>query len=381
MKTSPKASAKYLYRTKATAPGKLLDFVLQAWPAVKRKQAKLWLHHRALMINDAGISAFDAPVKAGDWIAVRAGKFAAPDTKLSTGGGKGVHVRYEDETIIVIEKPPGLLSIATDKGERQTAYFQLTGFLRERGKNERVFIVHRLDRDTSGLLVFAKTTGAKRKLQEGWDQVEKKYFAVVEGAPQPPQGSFRSYFNESEPRVFIDKESRENRLGITHYKTIKAGPVYTQVEVALETGRRNQIRVHFAHAGHAVAGDEKYGAKSDPLRRLALHAALLRFPHPVTGEMMEFRSPAPGGFVSAPSTTTLINLFPPPKLRRREREEEEYEDEEDDRPARRSGPPSGPRPVLGSRGPFPPRAPGKSPRPPRREGGGSPDRPTRRPSR
>ena len=291
----------YLHRTQVTAETAsltLLDFVLAAWPQVKRKQAKLWLKFRTLLINDTHQSNFAAPLKPGDWVAVRAGKFAAPDTKLPSG----LQIAYEDASVIVVEKPPGLLTIATDRGETQTAYYKLTFFLRNRGKNERVYIVHRLDRDTSGLLVFAKTSQAKRTLQSGWEKAEKRYIAIVEGTPSEPQGTFRSHLNESEEptrsgyRVFSDKPSDKTRPAITHYKTVKSGGAYTLVDITLETGRRNQIRVHFSEAGCPVTGDEKYGAKRDPIRRLALHAASLRFPHPVTGKPQEFKSPAPDNF-------------------------------------------------------------------------------------
>ncbi len=190
--------SKFIHRSQVGAgnPLTLLDFILQAWPGVKRKQAKLWLRFKALRVNDAETGAIRPSAPPRRLVAVRAGKFAATNTKLPSGIG----IRYEDGDILVIEKPSGLLTIATDKGERQTAYFQMTGYLRERGKNERVFIVHRLDRDTSGLLVLAKTSAAKRKLQEGWDRAGKKYFAVVEGSPAPPQGTLKSNLDETSRR-------------------------------------------------------------------------------------------------------------------------------------------------------------------------------------
>ena len=397
--------SKYLYRVQVGAgdPLTLLDFVFKAWPHVKRKQAKLWLHFKALLVNDAGQSRHDHPLRPGDWVAVRAGKFAAPSTKLPSGVG----IHYEDETLLVIEKPSGLLTIATDKGERQTAYFKMTGFLRDRGQNERIFIVHRLDRDTSGLLVLVKTSAAKRKLQEGWDRVRKRYFAIVEGAPKPTEGTLESHLDETQPKVFSTAPSRTARPAITHYKTVKSLGPYSLMEISLETGRRNQIRVQFSEAGHPVAGDEKYGAQSDPLRRLALHAGELRFPHPVTGVEMTFKSPIPGGFTGLVSGKGAAPLPPReevtqtkprfvhsegrPKPGREARPESGRHPTGDDRrPQRRPAPSprsesragtapprsdSASRSSHSSRSSAQPRTPGRPPRPE------SPGRPERRPRR
>lgn len=304
----------YLYqaRAEAGAPERPIEFLLARWPEIKRKQAKLWLHHRAILVDGAP-ARHDTPVRPGSEVAVRAGKFAGPETKLPSG----LRILHEDGQILVVEKPPGLLSIATDRGERQTAYFQLTAYLRGRGLRERVFIVHRLDRETSGLLVFAKTPQAQRRLQENWEKAEKTYAAVVQGTFQPPSGTIRSHLNEttgpdrSGYRVFSEKAPSEHtREAVTHYKTVKTGPAYSLVEVKLETGRRNQIRVHFSEAGHPIAGDEKYGVSHDPLRRLALHASALRFPHPEGGAAMRFQSPAPATFTTLVEKAASIPVAP-----------------------------------------------------------------------
>lgn len=301
--TTPTSSL-HRAQVRAGMPLRLLDFLVAALPGISRTEMKRWLKHRATTINDKAEGQFDAPLKPGDWVAVRAGKFAGPDTKLSSN----LKIVHEDAALVVIEKPPGLLTIATDRGEKQTAYAKLNAYLKGRGQNERIFVVHRLDRDTSGLLVFAKTPGAKRFLQENWDGAEKKYLAVVEGLPQPPQGTFRSHFDESEgadptkPDRFkvrsVRQASETTREAVTHYKTVRGSDQYSLMEIALETGRRNQIRVHFSESGWPVTGDPKYGAKRDPVRRLALHATLLRFVHPTTGKSIEFKSLAPSSFVA-----------------------------------------------------------------------------------
>ena len=155
---------------------------------------------------------------------------------------------------------------------------------------------HRLDRETSGLMIFAKNEPAKVALQEGWDTVEKKYFAVIEGAPPGDAGKFDSHLDESNPlKVYPAKEEGpETRHAITHYRVTKKGSATTLVELTLETGRRHQIRVQLAEAGCPIVGDKKYGAQTNPIKRIALHATSLRFLHPVTREEMRFDSPLPG---------------------------------------------------------------------------------------
>ena len=218
---------------------------------------------------------------------------AAPETKLAGG----VRIRHEDADIIVIEKPAALLSIASASEEEKTAYAFLTNHVRmgnPRGR-ERVWVVHRLDRETSGLMIFAKNEPAKVALQNGWDTVEKKYLAVVEGAPPNNAGKFDSHLDESNPlKVYVAAEGPETRHAITHYRVTKKGKTTTLIELTLETGRRHQIRVQLAEAGCPIVGDKKYGAQTNPIKRIALHASTLRFPHPARHKEMRFDSPLPG---------------------------------------------------------------------------------------
>jgi 23S rRNA pseudouridine1911/1915/1917 synthase len=190
-----------------------------------------------------------------------------------------------------------LLSIATDEGEGRTAYAILTDHVRggNRQSRARVWIVHRLDRETSGLMVFAKNEAAKRALQDNWDAAEKKYLAVVEGAPPRESGVLESQLDESDvAKVRVVAEGPSTRRAVTHYRVKKKGGATTLLELTLETGRRHQIRVQLAEAGCPIVGDKRYGARTNPVRRVALHAARLSFPHPVTGEAMRFESVLPG---------------------------------------------------------------------------------------
>jgi 23S rRNA pseudouridine1911/1915/1917 synthase len=160
---------------------------------------------------------------------------------------------------------------------------------------ERVWVVHRLDRETSGVMIFAKNEAAKTALQSGWDAVEKKYLAVVEGAPPRESGTFESWLDESNPlKVYAGASGPDARHATTHYRVTKKGAKTTLVELTLETGRRHQIRVQLAEAGCPIVGDKKYGAETNPIKRIALHATTLRFKHPVTGKEMRFDSALPG---------------------------------------------------------------------------------------
>jgi len=273
-------------------PGPLLATLWAAWPAEKKKQIRTWLKFQAITVNGLPVSQFDHPLKPGDTVAVRTDRFAAPKTRLSSG----LKIYFEDAHLLVVEKPEGLLSISSPAEPEKTAYFQLTEYLRHKHprSRERVWIVHRLDRETSGLMVFAKTAPAKEVLQSHWDKFEKKYEAVVEGRLPKESGKLESDLDESNPHhVAVRPKSAQTRHAVTHYRVIKAGPQRSLVELTLETGRRHHPRVQLAHAGCPVVGDEKYGAKTNPAGRLGLHACFLRFRHPVTGEELRFTSPLP----------------------------------------------------------------------------------------
>jgi 23S rRNA pseudouridine1911/1915/1917 synthase len=277
---------------KVKQAGPLLASLFLAWPGEKKKQIRTWLKFQAITVNGRPVSQFDHPLKPGDTVAVRTDRFAAPKTQLSSG----LKIYFEDAHLLVVEKPEGLLSISSPAEPEKTAYFQLTEYLRHKHprSRERVWIVHRLDRETSGLMVFAKTAPAKEVLQSSWDKFEKKYEAIVEGRMPKESGKLESDLDESNPHhVAVRPKSAQTRHAVTHYRVPKAGPQRSLVELTLETGRRHQIRVQLAHAGCPIVGDAKYGAKTNPASRLGLHACFLRFRHPVTGEELRFTSPLP----------------------------------------------------------------------------------------
>jgi len=274
------------------APAELLAFLFAQWPDLKKKQIRNWLKFQAVTVNGRPVSQFNHPLAVGDTVAIRSDRFAVPKTSLASG----MKIYFEDATLIVIDKPENLLSVASVAEQEKTAYFQLTDYVR-RGSAQarnRIWIVHRLDRETSGLMVFVKTAEAKQALQTGWDQVVKKYEAVVEGNLPQAHGVLESHLNETNPfRVYSAPRSAETRHAVTHFRVLARGSKRTSVELTLGTGRRHQIRVHLADIGCPIVGDEKYGAKTNPAHRLGLHACGLKFTHPRTQQEMSFESPLP----------------------------------------------------------------------------------------
>jgi 23S rRNA pseudouridine1911/1915/1917 synthase len=287
------------------APSELLARLFAGWPDVKKKQVRTWLKHGAVTVNGEPVRQFDHPLRKGDVVALRTDRQA-----MQLGDARtGVEIRFEDAEILVVEKPADLLTIATETERERTLYRQLTDALRERRprSRERIWIVHRLDRETSGLMVFAKTVNAKRALQTGWDEADKRYLAVVEGRMTEDAGTFASHLNDNNPsKVFSAPPSEGTRHAVTHYRVCERSLHRTLVELRLVTGRRHQIRVHLADAGYPVVGDAKYGAATDPAKRLALHASALMFPHPASGEPMAFESTLP---------RTLARLMPAKRRR------------------------------------------------------------------
>jgi RluA family pseudouridine synthase len=211
---------------------------------------------------------------------------------------RGLKLLYEDKDILVIDKPSGLLTVGTDREKTRTAYSQLSDYVRKgnpKSKN-RIFIVHRLDRDTSGVLLFAKNETAKVVLQGGWDATEKKYLAVVHGRLSRKEGTISTYLTEnSAHNVYSTTDPGKGKLSHTAYRVVKENKEFTLVAIDLLTGRKNQIRVHFAEIGHPVAGDRKYGNGS-ALPRLALHARSIAFGHPYDGRPMTFTAAVPEHF-------------------------------------------------------------------------------------
>jgi len=212
---------------------------------------------------------------------------------------KGLAILYEDRDILVVDKPAGLLTIATDKEQSRTVYFTLTDYVRkgQSKSRKRLFIVHRLDRETSGILVLAKSKGAKLFLQGHWHETEKKYLGVVHGWLEKKSDTITSYLAENAAHVvYSTTDTKKGKLARTAYRVLKERKGFSLLEVSPLTGRKHQIRVHLADIGHPVVGDRKYGKKDKSHTRVALHARSLSFTHPFSGERLTFEAEVPAYF-------------------------------------------------------------------------------------
>lgn len=269
----------------------LQDFVGTVLAGARPRRVQQLIRFKSVAVNGEVVTRALHTLKAGDVVVIHFGHSAPQKTPLPGG----MKLLFEDEHLIVVDKPPGLLTIATDKERTRTAYALLTSHVREQTHDEeaRVFIVHRLDQGTSGLLVFARTEEIKRTLQDQWKTVEKKYQAVVEGCPKPESDTIRSVLKENRALRVYSTDDEEGDEAITRYRTVQKAGRYCLLEITIETGRKNQIRVHLAERGHPVVGDAKYGAHGNPIERLALHAWQLAFTHPVRQERLVFTSPIP----------------------------------------------------------------------------------------
>ncbi len=203
---------------------------------------------------------------------------------------RGLPILHEDKDIIVVDKPAGLLTIGTEREKARTAHFLLNDYVRKGNpkSRNRVYVVHRLDKDTSGLLLFAKSEQAKKYLQGHWGDTDKRYLAIVHGQLTPQEGTISSYLAENAAQKVYTAAAAQGKLSHTAYKVLQASKGLSLVEIKLLTGRKHQIRVHFAEKGHPVVGDRKYGGGEPLFKRLALHACSLSFPHPHSGKQMTF---------------------------------------------------------------------------------------------
>ena len=276
------------------APAELLPFVTENLPEIKRTRLKQMLAHNQIAVNGTPVRQFNHPVQPGDTVSVNFTR------EFQVFYNRRLKIVYEDDDILVVNKGYGLLSMGNDKVKDGTAYSILKDYLKRKDPRNKIFIIHRLDRDTSGLMMFAKNEKAKEAMQHNWNNMvlNRKYVTVVEGDVEEPQGVVRSYLGEtSQFEVFSTDDPSQGKLAVTRWTRLKEGSEYSLLEVELDTGRKNQIRVHMKDIGHPTSGDRKYGAEASPIHRLALHARTLRFIHPVTRREMMFETPVPSSFI------------------------------------------------------------------------------------
>lgn len=211
---------------------------------------------------------------------------------------KKLDILYEDKFIIIVNKPSNLLTVATDKEKDRTLFSYVFDYLKQKNKNNKVFIVHRLDKDTSGIVILAKDEKTKFYLQENWDKFKRNYVAIVNGKVKNKKGVIKSYLQETKTHLTYSVKDKNGKLAITEYEKILENKQYTMLSLNLKTGRKNQIRVQLADMGNPIVGDKKYGIKKDPIRRMALVANTLEFIHPKTKEKIIIDIDIPNSFIS-----------------------------------------------------------------------------------
>lgn len=288
---SPRPNREFI----VTEPIGLLDFLLLKLSNQSRNSVKSLLTHGEVFVDGCQTTQYDIVLQEGQKIRINQ---TAVREKKQIGT---LEILYEDSDLIVVNKPAGLLTIASDKEKEATAYHLLTDYVRQTDPRSRIFIVHRLDRDTSGVLMFAKNERIKLALQDNWSDLvsDRGYMAVVEGQLKEKSGQIRSWLKQTKTLIVYSSHRKGDGLeAITDYQVLHETPEYSLLEIHLQTGRKNQIRVHMKDIGHSVAGDKKYGSKTNPLKRLGLHAYKLEFKHPFTGNVMCFQTKIPKRFTA-----------------------------------------------------------------------------------
>lgn len=276
---------------KENAP--LLEYLINN-VSESRSKLKATLQGRGIAVNGRMVTQFDYQLKAGDKIIISRHK------KQNQFKSRYVKIVYEDRWLVVVEKNIGILSMAAGHSSLNVKSVLDDYFLKSRQKC-RAHVVHRLDRDTSGLMVYAKDIETEQILEHNWHQIvyDRRYVAVVSGEMEQDNGTIANWLKDNKAYItYSSSTDNGGKYAVTHFQVLNRTTEHSLVEYKLETGRKNQIRVHSADMGHPVCGDVKYGNGDDPLHRLCLHAYMLCFTHPVTGEPMEFSTPIPTAFRS-----------------------------------------------------------------------------------
>lgn len=266
----------------------LLNIVALLSPESSKSTIRSWIKDGRIAIDDVPAKRADQPVKKDQVVSLGTKqRFADPQKKLK--------ILYEDRHLVAIDKPEGLLSVATAFQKETTAH----ALIKNHYSPKKVYVIHRIDQDTSGVMLFGLSEEGYEGLKKLFEKhdIERSYCAIVEGRMESPKGTWSSFLYEDPAyRVHSTDDPERGKIAVTNYAVDAVSQYFSRLTLTLETGRKNQIRVHCQDAGHPIAGDKKYGAVSDPIKRLCLHAASLGFVHPVTGKKMHFTSPLPEGF-------------------------------------------------------------------------------------
>ena len=267
----------------------LLEFLFEAMPDKSRTTVKSYLTKRRVQVNDLTTTQYNFPLRKGDRVTIGSGRVApAPKSQQ-------LRIVYEDADIIVIDKRNGLLSIGTDKEQKRTAYYILSDYVKEQHPDNKIFVVHRLDRETSGLMMFAKSEKVQEQMQRGWHKLvlDRRYVAVIEGALPHAEGVIDAPLTQDRNHKMWVTRPGEGEDATTYYTTLRRGKEYSLVDLRLVTGKKNQIRAHLEWKGTPIAGDKKYHAKTNPAGRVCLHAYKLSITHPTTGQELHFDTRIP----------------------------------------------------------------------------------------
>lgn len=281
------------FSIRVTADMPLMEFLDKRLDGYSHTAIKSLIKHRQLMLNgQILLTRHDYQLHKGDAVDVLS---ASQSTRAGLNHPK-LSIMFEDEHLIVVEKKEGLLSVKSPNTPEESATHLLNRYLRPLGRNYHIYAVHRLDRETSGVMMFAKTKEVQQMLRDNWREyvTERSYVAITEGVIEPSQGRIESYLTEDVKKVMHSSvENNGGQLAITNYKVLQSSGKESLVKLNLETGRKNQIRVHMQSIGHPVAGDVKYGSHNTRYGRMCLHAETIRFKHPVTGKKLAFSVPVP----------------------------------------------------------------------------------------
>ena len=267
----------------------LLDCLFHFKKDMSKKSIKNFIKNKMVMVNDKVTTNSSYILNKGDIVEISYEKKVIPKYDLD--------ILYEDEYLIAINKPCGLLSISNDKEKDITAYRMVSDYVKSNNKKNFIFVLHRLDQDTSGVLIFSKNEKIRNKMQDNWNNVVKKrgYIAVVDGKLSG-SGTFRSFLMEDRRQFVYSSKNGMGKEAITHYSVINNNKDYSMLQVFIDTGRRNQIRVHLSEYGYPIVGDKKYRCKSNPIKRLCLHANILEFIHPVNKKIISIKCDIPSEF-------------------------------------------------------------------------------------
>ena len=294
--TRPSKDYKNLKQYVVKQESELLEFLLLTFKDQSRNSVKSLLSSHRVSIDGAPITQFNFKLYPGDTVIIS-------NSPIRKKTRSNLPIIYEDNDLIVINKPSKLLSVPSDNEKGSTAFRMVNDYLQQKDKHNRAFIVHRLDEDTSGVLMFAKNDKMARALTDGdnWNNLTKKrgYYAIVEGQLEKKEGTITSYLKKNAQNLmYSSKKKGDGQYAVTHYKVMQENKMFSLVDVNIDTGRKNQIRVHFGDMGHFIIGDDKYGEPSNPIKRLGLHAYELDIINPLNRKLMKFKAPMPKEFAT-----------------------------------------------------------------------------------